>query len=125
MRGHGQSDYPEDDELYSAAHTVADMAAILRACGETRAVIGGLSLGGVMSMEFHLRHPEMTRALMLFDTGPGFRNPQAREEWNARARQRGRRIGVARPRGARRAGGRRGRASIAGRPDWRAPRAGC
>lgn len=88
MRGHGQSDYPEDPALYSEALTVDDMAAILRETGERRAVIGGLSLGGVMSLAFHIRHPEMTRALMLFDTGPGFRNDAARAEWNARAMQR-------------------------------------
>ncbi len=30
MRGHGQSDYPEDQALYSERHTVGDMAAVLR-----------------------------------------------------------------------------------------------
>jgi len=30
----------------------------------------------------------MTRALMIFDTGPGFRNAEAREAWNQRSRQR-------------------------------------
>ena len=30
----------------------------------------------------------MTRALMIFDTGPGFRNTDARQAWNQRARQR-------------------------------------
>ncbi|MBV9118223.1 MAG: alpha/beta fold hydrolase [Acetobacteraceae bacterium] len=88
MRGHGQSDSPDDQGLYSEAHSIADMAAVLRACGETRAVIGGLSLGGVVSLGFHLRHPEMTRALMLFDTGPGFRDETARAAWNAHAMQR-------------------------------------
>ncbi len=88
MRGHGDSDYPEDPAAYSEALTVADMAALLRACGIDRAVIGGLSLGGYMSLAFHLEHPEMVRALMLFDTGPGFRNDDARRAWNERARQR-------------------------------------
>ena len=37
MRGHGQTDYPEDQAVYSEAHTVADMAAVLDACGEERA----------------------------------------------------------------------------------------
>ena len=41
-----------------------------------------------MSLAFHLRHPEQVRALMLFDTGPGFRNDSARGAWNARARAR-------------------------------------
>jgi pimeloyl-ACP methyl ester carboxylesterase len=88
MRGHGETDDPEDPAAYSEALTVEDMAALLRHCGIDRAVIGGLSLGGYMSLAFHLTHPEMVRALMLFDTGPGFRNADARNTWNERARQR-------------------------------------
>src|SRR5690606_35942337 len=53
MRGHGQSDSSDDPALYSEAHTVGDMAAILDACGVERAVIGGLSLGGYMTLAFH------------------------------------------------------------------------
>jgi pimeloyl-ACP methyl ester carboxylesterase len=85
MRGHGQSDVPTDQAAYSEATTVGDMAAILADCGETSAVIGGLSLGGYMTLAFHLRHPAACRALMLFDTGPGFKNDAAREAWNQRA----------------------------------------
>ncbi len=88
MRGHGQSDSPDDPALYSEAHTVADMAAILDILGIERAVIGGLSLGGYMSLAFHLAHPGRTRALMLFDTGPGYRNPAGREAWNRTAEAR-------------------------------------
>ena len=88
MRGHGQSDVPTDPAAYSEAATVEDMAALLRTCGAPNAVIAGLSLGGYMSLAFHLRHPEQVRALMLFDTGPGFRNNSARGAWNARARAR-------------------------------------
>jgi pimeloyl-ACP methyl ester carboxylesterase len=92
MRGHGQSDDPRDPALYSQALSVADMGAILDACGVERAIIGGLSLGGVMSLAFHLAHPERVRALMLFDTGPGFRNPEARRQWNQRAEARAREL---------------------------------
>ena len=88
MRGHGMSDSPEDQAAYSEAHAVEDMAAILRDCGVDSAVIGGLSLGGYMSAAFQLAHPEMTRALMLFDTGPGYKNPVAREAWNKTAETR-------------------------------------
>src|SRR5437763_7162969 len=45
-----------------------------------------------MSLGFHLAHPERVRALMLFDTGPGFRNPEARREWNERAETRAREL---------------------------------
>lgn len=88
MRGHGQSDVPADPAAYSEAATVADMAVVLQTCDAENAVIAGLSLGGYMSLAFHLRHPSQVRALMLFDTGPGFRNEAARESWNARARSR-------------------------------------
>lgn len=88
MRGHGRSDYPEDPAAYSEEATVSDMAAILDAAGVRSAVIGGLSLGGYMSLAFHLAHPERTRALVIVDTGPGYRNPTAREDWNANALRR-------------------------------------
>jgi pimeloyl-ACP methyl ester carboxylesterase len=88
MRGHGQSDYPEDQGAYSEDHTVHDMAAILDACGVGRAVVGGLSLGGYCSLGFYLEHPARVDALMLFDTGPGFKKGAAREAWNRRAGQR-------------------------------------
>ena len=50
-----------------------------------RAVVGGLSLGGYMSLAFYLAHPERVRALVLCDTGPGYRNPEGRAVWNRRA----------------------------------------
>jgi pimeloyl-ACP methyl ester carboxylesterase len=85
MRGHGQSDSPEDLAAYSEEATVADMAALLDAAGARSAVIGGLSLGGYMSLAFHLKHPERTRALLIIDTGPGYRKDEARDGWNANA----------------------------------------
>ena len=88
MRGHGQSDYPDDPGAYSEAATVADMAALLDAVGAKDAVVGGLSLGGYMSLAFHATHPERTRALLIVDTGPGYKNDQAREGWNANALRR-------------------------------------
>jgi pimeloyl-ACP methyl ester carboxylesterase len=85
MRGHDRSDSPSDPALYSHALTVGDMAAVLDACGERTAVIGGLSLGGYMTLEFNLAHPNRTRALMLFDTGPGYKKDEARAGWNKTA----------------------------------------
>src|SRR5262249_4378260 len=53
-----------------------------------RAVIGGLSLGGYVSLAFYLAHPEMVRALVICDSGPGYRNAEARAAWNQRAGER-------------------------------------
>src|ERR1700730_4891188 len=89
MRGHGQSDYPEDPAAYSEALTVADMAALLDKVGADAAVVGGLSLGGYMSLAFYRAYPQRVRALLIIDTGPGFKKDDARETWNKRARETG------------------------------------
>ena len=88
MRGHGQTESPGDASKYSADLTVADMKALLQHLGVERAVIGGLSLGGYASLDFYDAHPEMVRALVICDSGPGYRNAEARTAWNQRARER-------------------------------------
>lgn len=85
MRGHGRSDYPDDPSAYSEAAVVADMAALLDAVGANNAIIGGLSLGGYMSLAFYRAHPKRVRALLIIDTGPGFKKDDARSAWNKRA----------------------------------------
>lgn len=85
MRGHGQSDYPQDPSAYSEALTIADIAALLDEVGAKRAIVGGLSLGGYMSLAFYRVYPERVRALLIIDTGPGFKKDEAREAWNKRA----------------------------------------
>jgi len=92
MRGHAGTDSPVDPAQYSEAATVDDMAAILDHLGIEKAVIGGLSLGGYMSLAFNLKYSERVRALMLFDTGPGYNNPKGREAWNETAFRRAERF---------------------------------
>ena len=89
MRGHGQSDYPDDAAAYSEALTVGDMAALLDKVGAHSAIVGGLSLGGYMSLAFYRAHPERVRALLIIDTGPGFKKDEARDAWNKRAHDTG------------------------------------
>jgi pimeloyl-ACP methyl ester carboxylesterase len=88
MRGHGGTEAGRDPAQYSLEATVADMRALLRHAEEERAVIGGLSLGGYMSLAFYGAHPEMVRALIICDSGPGYRNAEARAAWNQRAVER-------------------------------------
>ena len=88
MRGHGETESPADPTQYSEALTVGDMRGLLQHLGIERAVIGGLSLGGTMSLAFYRRHPEMVRALVICDSGPGFRKDDARAAWNKRAHER-------------------------------------
>jgi pimeloyl-ACP methyl ester carboxylesterase len=88
MRGHGESDYPKDPALYSEGLTIGDMRALLDVVGADKAIVAGLSLGGYMSLAFHASHPDRVRALMLFDTGPGFKKDEARDKWNETAHKR-------------------------------------
>jgi pimeloyl-ACP methyl ester carboxylesterase len=85
LRGHGRSEYPADAADYSAANALADMAALLAELGVHRAVLGGHSLGGYLSLDFTLTFPERVTALVLIGTGPGYRNDAARDDWNRRA----------------------------------------
>ena len=83
MRGHGQSDSPDDQDEYTEAKTVQDMAAILDAEGIDKAIIGGLSLGGYISFAFHCEFPERVEALLIIDSGPGYKSDKGRDAWNA------------------------------------------
>jgi len=85
MRGHGLSHAPEDPEAYGVEQSVGDMLALLDLLEAPEAVIIGMSLGGYLSLAFHARHPRRVRALVLVDTGPGFRRDEPRAQWNAYA----------------------------------------
>jgi pimeloyl-ACP methyl ester carboxylesterase len=45
-------------------------------------VIAGHSLGGFLSLELQLAHPERVAALVLIGTGPGYRSDGPRAAWN-------------------------------------------
>lgn len=85
MRGHAETESPDDPAQYSEALTIADMTGLMDKLGIEKAVVGGLSLGGFMSLAFQLAHPERVRALLLCDTGPGYRSDEARAKWNRMA----------------------------------------
>lgn len=85
LRGHGASESPADPECYSAGKALADMEALLDTLDFSRAVLGGHSLGGYLSLAFTLAYPDLVAGLVLIGTGPGFRKDEAREAWNRRA----------------------------------------
>ncbi len=81
-RGHGQSACPSSPDQYSADILVDDLCRLLGLLNVDRAVVGGLSMGGYLSLRFYMRHPQIVAALILMDTGPGYRNPSHMAEWN-------------------------------------------
>jgi pimeloyl-ACP methyl ester carboxylesterase len=82
LRGHGGSGIPDDPARYSHELLLGDMVALLDHLGEEQAVLVGHSLGGFASLRFYLDHPERVRALVLFGSGPGYRDAEARGKWN-------------------------------------------
>lgn len=85
MRGHGRSGSPSSADAYGERVTTEDMAALLDELGFAEAIVGGLSLGGYMSLAFQVDYPERVEALLIIDTGPGFKRETGRDEWNRTA----------------------------------------
>ncbi len=92
-RGHGLSQASKDPASDSIDRVVEDLLAVLdHAAPGVPAVVGGLSLGGLVSLHFALRHPGRTRALLLIDSGPGFKNPEAQQRWTTQIDRMGQRF---------------------------------
>jgi len=85
LRGHGDSGTPDDPAQYSHELMLGDMLALLDKAGADEAVFVGHSLGGFASLRFYLDHPDRVRGLVLFGSGPGYRDSEARGKWNEMA----------------------------------------
>jgi 3-oxoadipate enol-lactonase len=66
-RGHGLSDCPPAP--YSIRDHKDDLAALLSELGIGPAILVGISIGGMIAMDFAATYPERVRALVLCDTG--------------------------------------------------------
>jgi pimeloyl-ACP methyl ester carboxylesterase len=82
LRGHGDSGVPDDPSRYTHELMLGDMVALLDLAGADQAVLVGHSLGGFASLRFYVDHPDRVRALVLFGSGPGYRDAEARKGWN-------------------------------------------
>jgi pimeloyl-ACP methyl ester carboxylesterase len=83
-RGHGRSESPDDPSAYSLDHVIDDLGRVLDWAAPGRpAIVGGLSFGGLASLHFAHRNPARVCGLLLIDSGPGFKNPEAQAAWEA------------------------------------------
>ena len=72
-RGHARSEAPAEPAAYRMGELVADLLSAGEASGDSRPVLGGLSLGAAVALRAALAHPERVRALVLAShpAGPG------------------------------------------------------
>jgi 3-oxoadipate enol-lactonase len=83
-RGHGASDKPPGP--YTIEQFGEDLYAVMRAAGIARAVVVGLSMGGMTAQALAIAHPEVVEALVLADTTCWY-GPEAPQAWGQRAQQ--------------------------------------
>jgi pimeloyl-ACP methyl ester carboxylesterase len=97
LLGHGASPVPDDPAEYTRDRALDDLDELLAALeAETgsRAVIVGHSLGGYLALAHAATRPGAARGIVVLNTGPGFRDPEKREGWNAMSRRNAHRFGV-------------------------------
>ena len=70
-RGDPPSEVPNDPEAYSQDLQVEDLYRLLQYLGIEQAHIGGLSMGGTLTVGFAIAHPEMCRSLVIASAGAG------------------------------------------------------
>lgn len=93
LPGHGRSTQPEDPAAYSREVAITHLDAQMARLGPGVTLIGH-SLGGYLSQCRAVLRPEGVRALVLIATGPGFRDPLARERWNRGLERAAKRFGM-------------------------------
>ena len=80
LPAHGQTGQPR--RTPGPESLTRDMLAVLNANAADRVVLGGLGIGGLISLRFRHEFPERVRGLILIGTMPGLRSGLAREIWN-------------------------------------------
>ena len=77
LPGHGHSDW-RDDGAYTPANLADDVAAAIAALAPRAALVVGMSLGGLTSMELAVRHPRLVPRLVMVDITPGVNRQKAK-----------------------------------------------
>lgn len=93
LLGHGQSPVVDDPAEYTRDRALDDLDDVL-ADLDSPAVLVGHSLGGYLALAHAATRPGVARGVVVLNTGPGYRDPEKREEWNARSRRNAHRFGV-------------------------------
>ena len=80
FRGHGRTEAPRDWSAYNLDDYVEDQRQLMDHLGIESGYIGGLSMGGVIALQFALTYPERVKALLLCDTAASNRGLRIERE---------------------------------------------
>jgi 3-oxoadipate enol-lactonase len=80
QRGHGGT--VSTSEAFTYWDSADDLAALLDHLGVKRAVVGGMSQGGFISLRFALRYPDRAAGLVLIDTQSGQEDPDKVQQYD-------------------------------------------
>lgn len=80
LRGYGATPLPDarPDGRTTLTTFATDLADLLDALGIGEVILGGLSMGGQIVMEFHRLFPDRLRGLILADTAPQAETPEGK-----------------------------------------------
>lgn len=81
LRGHGASAAGLPGE-YGRSYVLDDLRRVLDDADLGSATVVGHSLGGYLGLAMAIEDPGRVTGLGLVAAGPGFRNPETREQWN-------------------------------------------
>jgi pimeloyl-ACP methyl ester carboxylesterase len=73
-RGYPPSSVPDNPQAYSEEQLVDDLRGLMDALGIHQAHIGGLSMGGALTLKFGIAHPDRCRSLTIAGAGSGTTN---------------------------------------------------
>jgi len=83
-RGYPPSAIPDNLQAYSQDIVVADLYHLITHLGIDQAYICGLSMGGSVALNFGLKYPDISKALIIAGTGSGSTNPDDFKQETAR-----------------------------------------
>ena len=93
LPGHGASPCPDDPDAFTRDAALSDLDEVLAGL-EQAPVLVGHSLGGYLALAHAATRPDASSGIVVLNTGPGFRDPEKREGWNARSKRNAHRFGV-------------------------------
>ena len=93
LLGHGNSPVPDDPDAYTRDLALADLDDVLATLDSPAALVGH-SLGGYLALAHAVTRPQAARAIIVINTGPGFRDPEKRQAWNDRSIRNANKFGV-------------------------------